>query len=81
MKKITNFFCITFFLFISISPAYAYFDPRTINVLLQSILAAVAGKAATYNLCIYKIKIFLNKIFKKNKSDKIHFKKKIISII
>ena len=75
MKKITNSFYITFFLFISISPAYAYLDPGSINVLLQSILAAVAGIAATYKLWIYKIKIFLNKIIKKNKSDNNHLKK------
>jgi hypothetical protein len=75
MKKIANSFYITFFFFIFLSPAYAYLDPGSINILLQSILAAVAGLAATYKLWTYKIKIFLNKIIKKNKSDNNHFKK------
>tara|TARA_Y100000591_G_C21527819_1_gene542611 strand:- start:103 stop:336 length:234 start_codon:yes stop_codon:yes gene_type:complete len=53
--------------FIFLSPAYAYLDPGTISIVLQSILAAIAGIAATYKLWIFKLKNFLGKIKKKIK--------------
>ena len=49
-----------------ISPAYAYLDPGTVSIVLQSILAAIAGIVATYKLWIFKIKNF----FKKKKTHK-----------
>ena len=56
-----------YFTFIFYSPAYAYLDPGTFSIVLQSILAAIAGVGATYRLWIFKVKNFFKKkkIFKK----------------
>jgi len=67
-KKIcllTFYFTLIFF-----SPAHAYLDPGTFSIVLQSVLAAVAGIAATYKLWIYKLKDLLNKIKSKYKTKK-----------
>ena len=55
-----------YFTFIFFSPAHAYLDPGTVSIVLQSILAAIAGVGATYRLWIFKVKNF----FKKNKKNK-----------
>ena len=47
MNKIILFFFSIFFYFIFLLPAYAYLDPGTISIVLQSILAAIAGIVAT----------------------------------
>ena len=59
---------ISYFTCVISLPAYAYLDPGTFSVILQGILAIVAGIAATYRLWVYKIKNLLNKI--KNKFKK-----------
>tara|TARA_B110000483_G_C17716016_1_gene359048 strand:- start:264 stop:425 length:162 start_codon:yes stop_codon:yes gene_type:complete len=43
------------------SPAYAYLDPGTFSIILQSILATIAGIGATYRLWISKVKNFFKK--------------------
>ena len=55
-----------YFTFILTTPAYAYIDPGTVSILLQTILAAIAGIGATYRLWIFKVKSF----FKKKKDTK-----------
>jgi len=50
-----------YFTFIFYSPAYAYLDPGTFSIVLQSILAAIAGVGATYRLWIFKVKNFFKK--------------------
>ena len=65
-----------YFTFILFSPAYAYLDPGTINIVLQTILAAIAGVIATYRLWLLKLQIFLSKIIKRFKSVDNNFKKK-----
>ena len=57
-----------YFILIFFSPAYAYLDPGTFSIILQSILAAVAGVAATYKLWVYKLKNLLNKLKKRFKT-------------
>ena len=52
-----------YFTFIFFSPAYAYLDPGTFNIILQSIIAFIAGVGATYRMWIFRIK----NIFKKKK--------------
>lgn len=61
MKNITLFLLSSYFAFIFISPAHAYLDPGTVSIVLQSILAAIAGIVATYKMWIFKIKNFLKK--------------------
>ena len=60
-KKINTIFISIYFNFIFFSPAHAYLDPGSINVFLQTILAAIAGIGATYQLWIDKIKNLFNK--------------------
>jgi ABC-type uncharacterized transport system permease subunit len=63
------------FNFIFYSSAHAYLDPGTINIVLQSILAAIAGIAATYKIWLYKLKNILVKLNKKIRQDN-HLNKK-----
>ena len=65
MKNIKLYILTYFFTFIFFSPAHAYLDPGTTSIILQSILAAIAGVGATYRLWIFKVKNF----FKKEKKD------------
>lgn len=62
MNKIILFFYTTLFYFFFLLPAYAYLDPGTISIVLQSILAAIAGIVATYKLWLSKLKSFILKI-------------------
>jgi len=68
MKNIKLFILILYFTFIFFSPAHAYLDPGIFNVVLQSILALIAGIGATYRLWIFKIKSIFKK--KEKKTDK-----------
>lgn len=61
MKYIEFNILIFFFTFIFLSPAHAYIDPGTVSIVLQSILAAIAGVGATYRLWISKLKNFFKK--------------------
>ena len=61
---------ITFLLFFLTSPAYAYLDPGTGNIIIQAILAFIATTITTLSFYWTKVKIFLSKLFKKNKEDK-----------
>ena len=57
-----------YFIFVFFSPAYAYIDPGSVSIFLQTILAGIAGIFATYRLWIFKIKNF----FKKKKKIQIN---------
>ena len=65
MKIIKLHIFLIYFTFIFYSPAYAYLDPGTFSIILQSILAAIAGIAATYKMWVYKLKNLLTKLTKK----------------
>ena len=58
------------YLFCSISYANAYLDPGTGSIILQAILAFIAGAAATFSLWWINFKTFIKKIFKLGKKDK-----------
>ena len=67
--RLKNFFVIKLFFFLLIAgPAHAYLDPGSFSIVLQSILAAIAGLGATYRLWIFRIKNIFKK--KKKKIDK-----------
>ena len=68
MKNINLYVLTFYFTFIFFSPAHAYLDPGIFNVLLQAILAVIAGIGATYRLWIYKIKSIFKR--KEKKTDK-----------
>ena len=57
------------YLFCSISNANAYLDPGTGNIILQAILAFIAGAAATISLWWMNFKIFIKKVFRLDKKN------------
>ena len=57
------------YLFTSVSNANAYIDPGTGSIILQAILAFIAGAAATVSLWWGNLKMFIKKIFKSSKKD------------
>ena len=61
MKLKFLFFC-TFFLYLSSQHAHAYLDPGSGSLLVQAIIAAIAGISTTVALYWKKLKNFLKKI-------------------
>ena len=57
------------YLLCSITNANAYIDPGTGSIILQAILAFIAGAAATVSLWWVNFKTFIKKIFKQDKKD------------
>lgn len=57
------------YLLTSVSNANAYIDPGTGSIILQAILAFIAGAAATVSLWWVNLKMFIKKIFKSSKKD------------
>ena len=65
MKKF-KFYCCTLCIFFAFcSPAFPYLDPGSGSIVLQAILAAIAGVIGTYKIWLFKVKNFLAKIKKK----------------
>ena len=56
--------------FISISAAHAYIDPGTGSIILQAILGFIAVILAGASFYWNKFKLFIKKIFKKDKDAK-----------
>ena len=61
---------IGFIFFLLTNPVYAYLDPGTGNIIIQAILAFIATAITTLSFYWTKVKLFILKLFKKNKSDK-----------
>ena len=61
---------ISFVFFLLTSPVYAYLDPGTGNIIIQAILAFIATAITTLSFYWTKVKLFILKLFKKNKNDK-----------
>jgi hypothetical protein len=77
MKNYKILILILTYLFCSISNANAYLDPGTGSLILQAILAFIAGAAATVSLWWMNFKILIKKIFRLVKKNKnIETKKK-----
>ena len=64
----TFFITFIFFIFLN-NKAFAYLDPGTGSIILQSILGAIAAVVAWGGIYWQKVKYFYNKKFKKK--DKI----------
>ena len=68
--KYYQVFTLTFvYLLCGISNVNAYIDPGTGSIILQAILAFIAGAAATVSLWWGNLKMFIKKIFKSEKKD------------
>ena len=59
------FFSAIFLFFISVSNAFAYLDPGTGSIILQTIIAVLAGISAWITIFWAKIKNFFKKLLKK----------------
>ena len=57
------------YLFCSMSNANAYLDPGTGSIILNAILAFIAGAAVTVSLWWMNFKILIKKIFRLDKKD------------
>ena len=68
---INNKFLTIIFIYLlcSISKAHAYLDPGTGSIILQAILAFIAGAAATVSLWWMNFKILIKKIFRLDKKN------------
>ena len=60
MKNVKLYILSYYFTFMFFSPAHAYLDSGTFSIILQSILATIAGIVATYRLWIFKVKFFFS---------------------
>ena len=69
MKYYQVFTLTIVYLLCSISNVNAYIDPGTGSIILQAILAFIAGAAATVSLWWGNFKMFIKKIFKSKKKD------------
>ena len=67
MKK-TLFLIIILFIF-NTNQAFAYLDPGTGSIILQAILGFIAAALAYFSFYWNKVKIFLSKLFKKDKKS------------
>jgi len=56
--------------FVFVTPAYAYLDPGTGSILLQSLIASFLAVAAAGSLFWHRIKSFISGLFRRNKSRK-----------
>lgn len=50
----------------AVEPAYAYLDPGTGSIILQAVLAAVAGALVSLKLYGQKIRILFKRVFARN---------------
>ena len=71
MKKLNSLIILFFILSVSINPAYAYLDPGNASLIIQTILAFIAGAVVTMKMWYYQVINFFKKLFKKKeKIDK-----------
>ena len=63
------FLIIIIYFFSLITSSYAYLDPGSASIILQSILGAIAAVGATIGLYWKKIKNVFFKIFRKKKDN------------
>mgnify|MGYP006087424357 FL=1 len=59
-------YLVTSILFSLIVPAHAYLDPGTGSIILQAILGFIAASIATLSFYWNKVKLFVNRLIKKN---------------
>ena len=68
-KIISIVFLILFGLVFS-TDSYAYIDPGSGSIILQAIIAAIAGAGTAITIYWKKVKLFFSKIFKKKDNEK-----------
>lgn len=69
MKNLKEIILVIIFFFCNISNAHAYIDPGTGSIILQAILALIAGTAVTISIWWGNLKAFIRKIFRSEKKE------------
>jgi len=64
-----NLIIVILFLITFQTPAYAYLEPGSLTMILQFIIAAIAGIVSYVTFYYHKVKKFLLGLFKKDKSN------------
>ena len=68
MKSYTIILVILFFTGFSISDAYAYLDPGTGSIIIQSLIGVFVGIAIAFKIYWFKIKEKFSNLSKKNET-------------
>ncbi len=69
-QKIKAIIFVIIFNFVFWTNAYAYIDPGSGSIILQAIIAALAGAGTAISIYWKKVKLFFSKIFKKKDNEK-----------
>ena len=69
-KKIKTIIFVIIFNCVFWTNAYAYIDPGSGSIILQAIIAALAGAGTAISIYWKKVKLFFSKIFKKKDNEK-----------
>ena len=64
---IISILAVTFIYFSSPRPAHAYLDPGSVSYVLQIVIAAIIGGLVAIKIFWTSIKLFLSRIFKRDK--------------
>ena len=68
-QKINVIVFLILFCFVFPTDSYAYIDPGSGSIILQAIIAAIAGAGTAVTIYWKKVKLFFSKIFKKKDNE------------
>ena len=68
-QKINALVFLILFCTVFSTDAYAYIDPGSGSIILQAIIAAIAGAGTAITIYWKKVKLFFSKIFKKKDNE------------
>tara|TARA_B100000401_G_C52398957_1_gene527885 strand:- start:277 stop:501 length:225 start_codon:yes stop_codon:yes gene_type:complete len=68
-QKINSIVFLILFCLVFSTDAYAYIDPGSGSIILQAIIAAIAGAGTAITIYWKKVKLFFSKIFKKKDNE------------
>ncbi len=69
-QKINSIVFLILFGLVFSTDSYAYIDPGSGSIILQAIIAAIAGAGTAITIYWKKVKLFFSKIFKKKDNEK-----------
>tara|TARA_B100001989_G_C24204684_1_gene300118 strand:+ start:57 stop:281 length:225 start_codon:yes stop_codon:yes gene_type:complete len=68
-QKINSIVFLILFGLVFSTDSYAYIDPGSGSIILQAIIAAIAGAGTAITIYWKKVKLFFSKIFKKKDNE------------
>ena len=69
MKKLAVILLSIFLVLIFVNQSYAYIDPGTGSMLVQTVLAAIAAVSVSIGIFWHRIRSFLNRLFNRNRNE------------